>query len=122
SQTSSSSSGRSTGSALAGPTRALRLHAVSKTHGSGDRAVHALDQIELEAASGELLCLVGASGCGKTTLLNLIAGLDEPTSGQVAVVGRVGLMFQEAALFPWLTTGENVTLALKLNGTPKAER
>ncbi len=56
--------------------------------------------------------MVGASGCGKTTLLNLIAGLDEPTTGSIEVTGRSALMFQESALFPWLTAAGNIELAL----------
>ena len=71
---------------------------------------------------GEFVCLVGASGCGKSTLLNLIAGLDRPTVGTVDVRARTTLMFQEAALFPWLTVAGNVSLALKLRGVPRAER
>ena len=59
------------------------------------------------------MCVVGASGCGKSTLLNLIADLDRPTSGTVEVRGRTALMFQEAALFPWLTAAGNVDLALQ---------
>ena len=68
-------------------------------------------------APGEFVCLVGASGCGKSTLLNIVAGLDRATSGTVDVGGRkVALMFQEAALFPWLTARGNIELALKLRG------
>ncbi len=63
------------------------------------------------------MCLVGASGCGKSTLLNLVAGLDQPTAGTVQVDGRTGLMFQESALFPWLTVAGNVELALRLRPT-----
>ena len=66
--------------------------------------------------------MVGASGCGKSTLLNLVAGLGAPTAGTVEVQGRTALMFQEAALFPWLSVAGNVDLALKLNKVPKAER
>ena len=66
--------------------------------------------------------MVGASGCGKSTLLNLVAGLDASTAGTVEVQGRTALMFQEAALFPWLSVAGNVDLALKLNKVPKAER
>jgi NitT/TauT family transport system ATP-binding protein len=74
-------------------------------------------------APGEFVCLIGASGCGKSTMLSLVAGLDTPTSGQVSTGGeRVGLMFQEPALFPWLTAGKNIEVALRARGVPKAER
>jgi NitT/TauT family transport system ATP-binding protein len=93
---------------------AVRVAGVSKAFRSGRTTVAALDRIDLSVARGEFLCVVGASGCGKSTLLNLLAGLDAPTSGTVDVVGRTALMFQEAALFPWLTVEKNVELALKL--------
>jgi NitT/TauT family transport system ATP-binding protein len=71
---------------------------------------------------GEFVCLVGASGCGKTTLLNLLAGLDRVQAGSMEVNGRVSLLFQEAALFPWLTARENVELAMRFAGVPARER
>ncbi|HKE73904.1 MAG TPA: ABC transporter ATP-binding protein [Acidimicrobiales bacterium] len=101
---------------------AVTLDGVSKVYGGGRSAVAALDRIDLAVAPGELVCVVGASGCGKTTLLNLIAGLDEPTAGRLEVAGRPALMFQEAALFPWLTVAGNVDVALKLRRVPRAER
>ena len=106
------------------PTRggAVRIDAVSKVFGRGEDRVAALDGIDLTIAPGEFVCLVGASGCGKSTLLNLIAGLDGPSSGQVTSDGRTTLMFQESALFPWLTVGANISLALKLRGVPRGER
>jgi NitT/TauT family transport system ATP-binding protein len=104
------------------PLAALHVRGLSKVYGQGAAAVHALDGIDLEVKAGELVCLVGASGCGKTTLLNLIAGLDQPTAGTVDRRGRVALMFQEAALFPWLTVRGNIELALKLRGVAKKER
>ena len=67
--------------------------------------------------------MVGASGCGKTTLLNLIAGLDRPGAGTITLdAGRPAFMFQEAALFPWLTAAENIELPLRFHGVPKGER
>jgi NitT/TauT family transport system ATP-binding protein len=102
---------------------AIRLTEVSKVYGSGRGAVQALDRVSLTVRDGEFVCLIGASGCGKSTLLNLVAGLDSPTSGQVSTAGRrVAMMFQEPALFPWLTTARNVELALRAKGVPKAER
>jgi NitT/TauT family transport system ATP-binding protein len=73
--------------------------------------VLALDGINLDVQPGEFVCLVGASGCGKSTLLNLVADLDAPTTGTTEVTGKTGVMFQEAALFPWLTVAGNIELA-----------
>ena len=102
---------------------AIRLEAVSKVFGRGTDAVVALDRLDLTVEVGSFVCLVGASGCGKSTLLNIVAGLDAPTSGTVQIRGsRPTLIFQEAALFPWLTAAENVELALRLRGVPKRQR
>jgi NitT/TauT family transport system ATP-binding protein len=81
-----------------------------------------LDDITLDVAPGEFVTLLGASGCGKSTLLNLVAGLDAPSTGTISTAGRPALMFQEHALFPWLTAGRNIELALKLRGVPGPER
>jgi NitT/TauT family transport system ATP-binding protein len=118
------SSGLATAVPVAGPepVPAVALRQVSKVYGSGAGAVAALDHIDLDVALGELVCVVGASGCGKSTLLNLVAGLDRPTAGRLDVQGRTALMFQEAALFPWLTVAGNIDLALKLRKVPRAER
>ncbi|WP_431780199.1 ABC transporter ATP-binding protein [Streptomyces chumphonensis] len=102
---------------------AVRLDHVSKAFGRRGAQQLVLDDIQLQAAPGEFVCLLGASGCGKSTLLNLVAGLDQPTSGTARVpFGRPALMFQDHALFPWLSAGRNVELALKLAGVPKARR
>jgi NitT/TauT family transport system ATP-binding protein len=102
---------------------AVRLSGVSKVYRTGPASLLALDKVSLEVSDGEFVCIIGASGCGKSTLLNLVAGLDKPTSGQIDTGGRrVGLMFQEPALFPWLTAGRNVDLALRARGVPKAAR
>src|SRR4029077_14356879 len=108
--------------AVDGVTGAVQLRVVSKVFGRGSSAVRALDQISLEVPPGEFTCLIGASGCGKSTLLNLVAGLEQPTSGDVSVSGRVALMFQEPALFPWLTAAGNIDLALRARGLGRAER
>jgi len=101
----------------------VRLTGVSKVFGRGDSAVRALDHVSLEVAPGEFTCLIGASGCGKSTLLSLVAGLEEPTAGEVSTGGgRMAFMFQEPALFPWLTAAGNVELALRARGAGKAER
>lgn len=102
--------------------RTISLEAVSKVYGHVGNALPALDGVSLEVERGEFVCLVGASGCGKTTLLNLIAGLDAPTAGRIETEGRTGLMFQEAALFPWLTARGNIELALKLRGVKRSAR
>jgi NitT/TauT family transport system ATP-binding protein len=106
----------------AAPGAAIVLDTVSKVYRSGRHAVKALDDISLSVPRHSLTCVVGASGCGKSTLLSVLAGLEPPTSGSVGVAGRTGLMFQESALFPWLTVGQNVELALKLRKVPRAAR
>ena len=68
------------------------------------------------------MSLLGASGCGKSTLLNIVAGLEPASSGTVDVAGGAGLMFQEPALYPWLTAGRNIELALQLRGVARRER
>jgi NitT/TauT family transport system ATP-binding protein len=99
------------------------MTSVTKVYGRGIGALVALEDLELVVKAGSFVCLVGASGCGKSTLLNLVAGLDAPTAGRVEVLGsRPTLIFQEAALFPWLTAAENVELALRLRGVPRSER
>jgi NitT/TauT family transport system ATP-binding protein len=89
-----------------------------------------LQDINLEINEGEFICVTGPSGCGKTTLLNLIAGLEKPTSGEILlnnqpIIGagsdRV-VMFQESALFPWLTVSGNIKFGLKLAGKSKKEQ
>ncbi|WP_354639468.1 ABC transporter ATP-binding protein [Kitasatospora camelliae] len=112
-----------TGVAVTDRPHAVRLSHVHKTFGRPGTAAPVLDDISLDVAPGEFVTLLGASGCGKSTLLNLVAGLDSPTAGSIEVPGgRPALMFQDHALFPWLTAGRNVELALRLAGVPKAER
>ena len=97
---------------------AVKVQSASKVFGD----VTALEGLDLDVQRGEFLCVVGASGCGKSTLLNLLAGLERPTHGTVDIDGRTALMFQDAALFPWLTVVDNVALPLRLAGVGKAER
>ena len=112
---------RQPASAPAPPVRStISLQSVSKAFGHGAGAVVALDRVGLEVRRGEFVCVVGASGCGKSTLLNLIAGLDRPTIGDVTTEGRTALMFQDAALFPWLTVRDNVALPMRLAGEGRA--
>jgi sulfonate transport system ATP-binding protein len=102
---------------------AIRLTEVSKVYGRGPNAVHAVDRLSLSVGTGEFVCLIGASGCGKSTLLSIVAGLDTPTGGQVDTAGhRVGMMFQEPALFPWLTARRNVELAMRAKRVPSDQR
>lgn len=96
----------------------VHLEQVSKVY--GDSPV--LQNVDLHLAPGEFTCLLGASGCGKSTLLNLVAGLELPTHGQVLVPERPALMFQDHALFPWLTAGRNVELALRFAGVDRSAR
>lgn len=106
-----------------GAGHAVRLDHVSKSFGRAGKQQLILDDINVTVAPGEFVTLLGASGCGKSTLLNLVAGLDQPSTGKITVPGeRPALMFQEHALFPWLTAGRNIELALRLRGLPKAER
>ncbi|OBJ47361.1 ABC transporter ATP-binding protein [Mycobacterium sp. 1423905.2] len=101
----------------------MSLEQVTKYYGAGRRSVAAVGPISTTVKAGEFVCLVGVSGCGKSTLLSLIANLDRPTSGVVHTGGhRVALMFQEAALFPWLTAAANVELALRARAIPRQQR
>jgi NitT/TauT family transport system ATP-binding protein len=85
----------------------------------------AIESINLEVATGSLTAIVGPSGCGKSTLLHVLAGLLQPTSGEVVFRGgtrpKIGYMFQQDSLLPWRTALSNVELALRLNGASKAE-
>jgi NitT/TauT family transport system ATP-binding protein len=99
---------------------AVDIRGVSKRYGHGPLV---LDDVSLSAAPGEFVCVLGASGCGKSTLLSLLAGLEKPSGGSIeTLAGKPALMFQEAALYPWLTAGQNIGLALKLRGVGRAER
>jgi NitT/TauT family transport system ATP-binding protein len=102
---------------------AVSVDNVSKTYGSGRGRLLAVDHVSVEVRSGEFVCLVGASGCGKSTMLSMIAGLDKPTAGSIAVTeGRPALMFQEPALLPWLNVRDNVELPLKLQKVDRETR
>ncbi|HMS95736.1 MAG TPA: ABC transporter ATP-binding protein [Tabrizicola sp.] len=111
---------------------ACRLAGLSRVYGKGAASHHALGGIDLTIAENEFFTLLGPSGCGKTTLLRLIGGFDQPTSGQIAIFGRdvaglppedrpVNTVFQHYALFPHLTVAQNIGFALRMLGRPKAE-
>ena len=105
----------------------LEVNAVSKRF-----AIPVLDGISFQAAQGELVCLLGPNGCGKTTLLRIIGGLEAPTAGEVRFDGRpvvvgaadlhVGVVFQEDRLLPWMTLAANVALVLRAQGVEARAR
>lgn len=82
----------------------------------------ALQDLRLDIRQGEFVCLLGASGCGKSTLLSLISGLAKPTTGEIRTDSRVAMIFQESALFPWMSAGRNVELALRAAGVAREHR
>lgn len=103
-------------------TEAVSIKNVGMIFRSASGETEALRDVNLSVNDGEFVTVVGASGCGKSSLLNLIAGLDRPSSGEITVAHKTALMFQDATLLPWLTARGNVELALKLNGVPKNQR
>jgi NitT/TauT family transport system ATP-binding protein len=102
---------------------------VSKVFDGDGRRMVALQDISLEIPHGQFVCLLGPSGCGKSTLLNAIAGFAPPTSGRVLADGvpvagpgpERGMVFQEYALFPWMTVEQNVGFGLEIKGMPRAQ-
>lgn len=113
---------RTSGDDIAGSESIISVRDVTRTFGHGEKTVGALAGIDLDVRRGEMVALLGTSGCGKSTLLAILAGLDRPTSGTAVVSGRIGLMFQEAALFPWLTVRGNIETALRLRGVTRRDR
>lgn len=111
----------------------LKVENLTKTYGSGENLVHAVDDVSFSVEKGEFVAIVGASGSGKSTLLNLIGGVDRPTSGKIFVDGndiskmnddklavfrrrQVGIVYQFYNLIPILTVEENITLPCDLDG------
>jgi sulfonate transport system ATP-binding protein len=103
----------------------LVLDRVGKTYPNG---VRALDGVSLSVGAGEILVVIGGSGCGKSTMLRAVCGLDAPSQGRVVLDGtliaapheKIGIIFQEPRLLPWLRVADNVGFGL--DGRPKAER
>ena len=116
---------------MAGENRGIKLKIqnVSKNYDARNAKVTALNQVNLEIRENEFVCVIGPSGCGKSTLLNIIAGLIEPSQGKVFLDGEEikgtgkerGVVFQQYALFSWLTVLENVKFGLKLQRLPDKE-
>jgi len=106
---------------------AINLTRVTKIFG-GAKPVRALDNVDLSIGKGQFAAIVGPSGCGKSTILNLVAGFEKATSGDVRVDGKPvrapgpdrAVVFQEAALFPWLSVWENTIFSAKARGQPKS--
>ena len=107
----------------------VKIDHVEKIYDGRQGKMIALNGVDLDIYENEFITVVGPSGCGKSTLLNIIAGLLEPTSGNVYVDGKKvegtgterGVVFQQYALFPWLTGKQNVMFGLKLKGMDKVE-
>ena len=115
----------------AGPEDALlTLRGIVKRFQTRRHDTVAIDHVSLHVATGEFICLVGPSGCGKSTLLNIAAGLDRPDEGAALFDGEPirkpgperSVVFQDAALFPWLDVRANVEFGLKVRGVPRGER
>jgi len=106
----------------------IHFNHVSKTFGRSLREIVALNDIELQIPKGQFVCLLGPSGCGKSTLLNALAGFSLPSSGSIMVDGKVvtspgpdrGMVFQEYALFPWMTIEQNIAFGLGIKGLSKS--
>jgi len=108
----------------------LIIKDLQKVYRRDESETVAIENFSLNVKKGELIAIVGPSGCGKTTILRIIAGLIEPTGGEVSIEGRScknpgadrGMIFQDFALFPWRSVRKNVEFGLEVAGVPKEER
>jgi NitT/TauT family transport system ATP-binding protein len=107
----------------------LAVRDLTKDFVSRSASVRALEGVNLTVAPGEFVCIVGASGCGKSTLLEVVAGFEEPSSGEVLLDGHAivgpgpdrGLVFQRYSLYPWRTVAQNISFGLELAGVSREE-
>jgi len=107
----------------------IQVQAVNKIFKTGGKEVVALRDINLDIPEGQFVCLLGPSGCGKSTLLNAVAGFALPSTGAITVNGATvvgpgpdrGMVFQEYALFPWMTVEQNIGFGLEIKGMDKAD-
>src|SRR3989441_4911044 len=109
----------------------IELRGITYEYTTGERSVVALRDVSFGLGESEFLCVVGRSGCGKTTLLNIVAGFLTPTKGEIRIGGRAvtgrgldrGIVFQDfAQLFPWRTAQRNVEFGLEMKGVSRAAR
>ncbi len=107
----------------------LEIQRVSKRFQLAGDTIEALSPVDLTIARGEFICLIGASGCGKSTLLRIIAGFETSSSGKVLVAGKPvtgpgpdrGMVFQDYALFPWMTVRQNIGFGPRQRGRSRSE-
>jgi len=107
----------------------LQVSSVSKSFGYGPKAKQVLDSVSFDLHSGQFVALVGSSGSGKSTVMRLIAGLDQPSSGEIRLDGELvrrpgadrGMVFQKYSLYPWLTAAQNVAFGMRLQGRSRSE-
>ncbi len=108
----------------------ISIKNLNKTYVTDESSTVAIEDFSLEIEKGELISIVGPSGCGKTTLLRMIAGLLEPSSGSISINGKEckgpgpdrGMVFQDYALFPWRSVRKNVEFGMEVNGMSKEDR
>ena len=108
----------------------MEIQGVTKSYETREGSFLALEEVNLDVEKNEFICVVGPSGCGKTTLMNIIAGLNPPSTGTVKVRGELvtgpgkgkGVVFQQYALYPWLTVEKNVEFGLRMKGVEKEKR